>query len=138
MTSTTLDLVFDGQCGFCTRAAGWLARIDRRHRIQLHPFQRAGVHERFGLTPEETKAAAWAVTPTVRASGAGSINLALDTALGTRVFSAIYRVAPARWLQDRAYSWMANHRYLLPGATPWCSAHPEDCELAVDGATCSI
>jgi predicted DCC family thiol-disulfide oxidoreductase YuxK len=138
VSAATLDLVFDGQCGFCTRAINWIKRVDRHERIRVHPFQQAGIHERFDLSTADTQAAAWAITSDRRASGAGSINLALDTALGIGFFSAIYRIRGIRWLQDRTYIWVSNHRYLLRGVTPWCNSHPEGCELAVEGATCSL
>lgn len=138
MSATTVDLIFDGQCGFCTRAVGWIKRLDKHDRIRIHPFQRSGVKQRFELSESETQSAAWAFSRGRRVSGAGSINLALDAALGTGLFSAVYRVRAVRWLQDRAYMWIASHRYLLRGVTPWCSARPEDCDLAVEGATCSL
>lgn len=138
MHAATLDLVFDGQCGFCTHAVGWIKRLDTRGRIRVHPFQQSGVRQRFALSEEETRSAAWAISRNGRVPGAGSINLALDVALGTRMFSAAYRVPGVRWLQDRAYAWIASHRYLLRGATPWCTVHPDECDLAIEGATCSI
>lgn len=136
----TLDVVFDGQCGVCTRAAAVLARIDRRDRVRLHPAQRPGVLERFGLSAEDAAAAAWAFvdgSPDRRYRGAAAVNRALDAALGGRVLSVLYRLPGMRQLQNRAYRWVAEHRYRLRGVTPWCTQHPEDCADAPPRASCA-
>ena len=54
--STRLHVVFDGRCGFCTRAVGWVEHLDRHGRIELHAWQHPGVPERFGLTPQQCDA----------------------------------------------------------------------------------
>lgn len=143
-----IDLVFDGRCGVCTRAADWLRRRDRRGRIRLHPFQRPGVLERFGLAEAEAREAAWVLepggaavgegSPATRLRGAAAINRALDVALGVRVFLPVYRVPPIRWAQDRAYRWVAEHRYRLRGTTPWCTRHPEDCGALPGPSSCAV
>lgn len=157
-----IDLVFDGRCGVCTRAADWLRRRDRRGRIRLHPFQRPGVLERFGLAEAEAREAAWVIepggvdgargavrgasngaavgegSPATRLRGAAAINRALDVALGVRVFLPVYRVPPIRWAQDRAYRWVAEHRYRLRGTTPWCTRHPEDCGALPGPSSCAV
>lgn len=134
--TATIDLVFDGQCGFCTRAVYALQRLDRHHRLRFHPFQRAGVRERFGLSFEEAHQAVWSFGPGPRQAGAAAVNASLDAALGVRMFSAVYRVPGLRQVQDHGYRWIADHRYRLRGVTPWCVSHPEDCGLAVAGAGC--
>ena len=134
----TVDLIFDGQCGFCTRSVNWIQRLDRHSRVRLHPSQRLAVRDRFGLTEDDIQSAAWAFVAGQRTAGEGAINLALDAALGTRVFTVLHRLPGVRWAQERAYRWVSDHRYLLRGVVPWCSQHPDDCELAVEGATCSL
>lgn len=142
--TSSVDLVFDGNCGFCTRAALWLERADRRGRVEIHPLQRPGVLDRFGLTEQEALGAAWAYRRQADAGapaphrGAAAVNLALDAVFGTRIFSAIYRMPGIWWLQDRGYQWIADHRYLLKGATPWCSQHPEDCPGAGADMSCTL
>ncbi|WP_290342238.1 thiol-disulfide oxidoreductase DCC family protein [Corynebacterium auris] len=135
---TAVDLVFDGQCGFCTRAVLAIKRLDRNGRVTVHPFQRDGVLDQFDLTPPDVQNAAWAISGTGRYGGAGSINIALDAALGISLFSRFYRLPGVRHAQDRVYGWVASRRYLFRGVTPWCSANADDCGAAVPGASCGI
>ncbi len=123
-----LDLVFDGRCGFCTRAVGWVHRLDRHHRISTHAYQEPGVLERFGLTESQAHTAVWAVVGGTKSAGAAAVADTLDAALGTRIFGKLYRLPPVRMLQDRVYQWVADHRGKFPGVTPWCERHPEECE----------
>jgi len=138
-TTAHIEMVFDGQCGFCTRAAEWLRRRDRRSRIGFHPFQRSGVLERFDLTEAEACGAVWAFearggdTEPVRLRGAAAANRALDVALGVRLFHPLYRLPLVRQVQDRVYTWVAEHRHRLRGVTPWCVTHPDDCGEPLSG-----
>jgi predicted DCC family thiol-disulfide oxidoreductase YuxK len=119
-------LVFDGECGFCTRTIGWLRLLDRRRMIETVPYQRPGVPERIGASPAECAASVqWRGDDGSRASGAEAVNAALAVALGTDWPRRIYRRTAA--LQQRAYQWVTDHRYRLPGITPWCTRYPHDC-----------
>lgn len=122
-------LVFDGGCGFCTRSAGWLRRLDRHGRIELQPFQRAGAPESVGVTAEQCREAVqWLGPDGVRRSGADAVNAALSTALGTGIPAVVYGATAG--VQERVYTWVAEHRGRLPGAVPHCERHPEDCSTA--------
>lgn len=119
-------LVFDGRCGFCTRSVGWLRRLDRHRRIELLPLQQPGAPARVGATVEQCLAAVrWLGTDSSQAAAAEAINAALAAALGTRVPLLVYKLT--RPAQERLYQWVANNRYRLPGATPWCERRPADC-----------
>lgn len=149
-SGSPLDVVFDGQCGVCTRAALWLEARGRRGRIRVHPYQRPGVLEEFGISETAASQAAWAferrdpgdgtAKPAGAAGyrGAAAINRALDAALGVRLFLPLYRVPGIRWAQDRAYRWVAENRFRLRGVTPWCETHPEDCPGVTGPASCAI
>ncbi len=119
-------LVFDGECGFCTRCVHWLHRLDRRARIETVPYQASGVPESIGATATECgDAVQWVGPDGQRRSGAAAVNGALDVLTRTPVPSALYRLTSG--LQERAYAWVADHRSRFPGTTPHCSAHPGDC-----------
>lgn len=121
-------VVFDGWCGPCTWAAGFLLRKDRRARLRVVASQVPGVRERFRLSADEAASAAWAFDSRGgRFRGAAAINHALDVALGVCLFHPMYRIPGMRQLQDACYAWIANHRRVLPSASPWCRTHPGAC-----------
>jgi predicted DCC family thiol-disulfide oxidoreductase YuxK len=119
-------LVFDGQCGFCMRALGWLRLLDGKRLIETVPHQRPGVPESIGATPEEcAESVQWRGPDGVRLEGAAAVNAALGVALGTSMPLAAYQRSAG--IQERLYRWVAEHRRRLPGLTPWCARYPEDC-----------
>jgi predicted DCC family thiol-disulfide oxidoreductase YuxK len=119
-------LVFDGNCGFCTRALGWLRLADRRRVIVTVPLQRAGVAERLGLTPEQCAGAVqWRGADGERAEGAEAIAAALSVALVNDWPRRLYRRTGAA--QRALYDLVARNRHRLPGITPWCARYPDDC-----------
>lgn len=135
-------LVFDGHCGFCTRAVLAVLRFDRRGRVRALPLQGPRVLELTGLTAEQALHQAWWITGGGRAGverigGAGA--MAAAASVVTRVpLLAAYRLPGARQVADRAYRWVAGHRRLLRGVTPWCEAHPEaGCDADV-GVSCGV
>ena len=121
-------LIFDGECGFCTRSRDLLIKLDRRHRMRTVPLQRPGVAEQAGVSEDELrKAVYWLAEDGSKFSGAEAVNAALSAALGSGIPLRIYRLPGVRALQDAAYRWVAANRHRLPGKTPWCTSHPENC-----------
>jgi predicted DCC family thiol-disulfide oxidoreductase YuxK len=124
----TGTLIFDGNCGFCTRSRNFLVRLDRKRRIRTVPYQRQGTAEAAGVSLERLATEVCFVdaagTP---AWGAAAVNAALGTALGIRLPTTVYRLPGIRGLQDRLYRWVSANRHRLPGTTPWCEDHPADC-----------
>jgi predicted DCC family thiol-disulfide oxidoreductase YuxK len=119
-------LVFDGECGFCTRTVGWLRLLDRRRVIETAPYQRPGVPERVGVSRERCAGSVqWRGADGSRAEGAEAVNAALAVALDTDWPLRLHR-RTAR-LQQRVYQWVTENRYRLPGVTPWCTRYPHDC-----------
>ena len=129
-------LVFDGWCGFCTRSVDVIRRLDRHGRLEVLAHQRHGVYQRTGLTRAECEAAAWVVhRDGTRTSGARAVADALAVATGRRWPVRSFAVPGVAALADRAYAWVAANRRRLPGAEPWCQAHPGSCEAGV--ASCA-
>ena len=125
-------LIFDGDCGFCTRSRNLLVRLDRRGRLRTVPYQQAGVAEAAGVSREDlARAVFWegdgAGPDGGRYWGAEAINAALCTALGNSLLLRLYRLPGIRRLQDRVYRWVAANRFRFPGVTPWCTSHPASC-----------
>ncbi|MBO0872790.1 MAG: DUF393 domain-containing protein [Pseudonocardia sp.] len=119
-------LVFDGECGFCTRTLGWLRLADRRRLIETAPYQRPGVPESIGASREQCAASVqWRGADGTRVEGAAAISAALAVALDATWPVGLYRHTSR--LQARLYEWVSANRYRLPGVTPWCTRYPHDC-----------
>lgn len=102
--------------------------LDRRHRVTMVPFQKPGAAATHGLSIAQCESSAWAITPDQRRyPAAAAVNLALAVALGTRLPLWLYSVPGIRQLQDSAYAWVARNRSRLPGDTPYCEQHPNEC-----------
>jgi len=106
-----LQLVYDGECAFCTRLARWVERTDRRGRISARPNQEPGLIEELGLTREEVDRASWAIESGRRFEGAAGINRVLrELGGGWRLLGSLYLVPPIAWVEDRYYKRVARRR----------------------------
>ena len=114
-------LIFDGDCGFCTASVNVIRRFIRP-RCDIEPWQRTDITA-FGLTEADCTEAVQFVDAD---EGVTS---------GSRAVMAMLRTAPQPWplvgaigdrpgvavVADRAYRWIAQNRYRLPGSTPACA-----------------
>lgn len=121
--TTTPVLVYDGDCGFCTRSALWIAgRWTAPARIvawqTLGPDGLAAV----GLTETDTRDAAWWIEPDGRRRrGHRAIAAAMAHASGwVRLTGRLLAVPPCSWLGALVYPLIARYRHRLPGGTPSC------------------
>lgn len=114
-------LVFDGDCGFCTRSAQWLVE-HTGPRAAVVPWQSIPL-ERWGLTEAECRAAVQFVTKSGEVlNGAPAIAGLLRTS--RTPWPAVARMMA--WpgisvLAAKVYAQVAAHRDRLPGATDQCS-----------------
>ncbi|NHN55569.1 DUF393 domain-containing protein [Calidifontibacter sp. DB0510] len=115
-------LIFDGDCGFCTRTARFADRFVSAGRYQVAAWQELDLPA-FGLTPQECTEAAQFVDDQGRVS-AGHRAIAAGLTHGRAVWRPLGHliVTPGiEALSARAYAWVAAHRYQLPGGTPQCA-----------------
>jgi predicted DCC family thiol-disulfide oxidoreductase YuxK len=121
--SATPLLIFDGDCGFCTSCADWVAA--RWHgNARAVPWQFLGTDElaAHGLTRDDVRAAAWWIDVDGNPSR-GHLAIARSLAAGSGWTAAVGRVLlvpPFRWLGAAAYPLIARMRHRLPGGTPAC------------------
>lgn len=94
--------------------------------------QAHGVIERTQLTTDQTERAAWTVSGDVRAGGPRGVALMLAIAWGTKLPLLPWKLPLVPWALDRVYEAIASNRSRLPGDTPWCVAHPDDCAAQGD------
>jgi predicted DCC family thiol-disulfide oxidoreductase YuxK len=88
------------------------------------PNQTRDLIEQYRLSRADVDRDAWALDATGgKWSGAAAINRVWRELGGVwRVVAEIYRFPPIRWLENRAYRWIADHRTWLSG---WWGVEPE-------------
>ncbi|MEI2820689.1 MAG: DUF393 domain-containing protein [Marmoricola sp.] len=113
-------LLYDADCGFCTRSANWL--VKQGCTVTLTPWQVADLAA-MGITEADAAARLHLVDGTrvevghraIATALASSPRLALRLAGRILFVSALDR--PLSW----AYDYLAKHRHQLPGGTPTCA-----------------
>ena len=115
-----LTVLYDADCGFCTRSIDVLMRSGARAKFQ--PLQTADLIT-LGIDPRR----ATREMPAVLTNG--------DIVYGAQAFRAALSSGP-RWMRSLAalmrcslvsalarvgYHWVATHRHHLPGGTPTCA-----------------
>jgi predicted DCC family thiol-disulfide oxidoreductase YuxK len=121
-------LVFDGECGFCTRCRDVLTRLDRNGRLVTMAAQQQLARQKTGLDLDELrKSVLWLDRDGTTCRGAAAINAALTAATGSRLFVLLYRLPGMRQAQEAVYRLVAANRHRFPGSTPWCHRHPQHC-----------
>ena len=120
-------LVFDGDCGFCTTTARLLQRLVERggKDFAVAPWQELDLAA-LGLTAQSCLAAAQWVGRDGTVS-AGHLSIAAALRAGRPVWrpvGVLLTLPGISPLAARAYQWVADHRYALPGGTPACGLPP--------------
>jgi predicted DCC family thiol-disulfide oxidoreductase YuxK len=119
--ASTGRLIYDADCGFCTRTAQWLARR-RPERVTIVPWQALPDLAALGLTARDvTERAYWQGASGTLSPGDEAIAAALvargGLALAAGRLIASSLVAP---LSAFIYDWVAAHRHAMPGSTDAC------------------
>ncbi|MFC7341429.1 thiol-disulfide oxidoreductase DCC family protein [Saccharopolyspora griseoalba] len=124
MAAELPQLIYDGDCGFCTRSARLATRLPVRMRVR--PWQEVDL---AALGTDERRArheVLWVSTSGRVSGGAAAVADLFESCrapwplLGRAMSAPLVRV-----LAERVYRWVADNRYRLPGATPACQLPPE-------------
>ena len=117
-------LIFDGDCGFCTTTANFIARHSSSP-IAIHPWQFIDVSA-YGLTEAQVSAKVYMVVDGVPFAGheafAQILLLQRNWVLKTLGWLAMH--PPISWLARPVYWLVAKYRHKLPGGTPACKLEP--------------
>ena len=116
-------LVYDADCGFCTRSVRFIERwVDRRQRYDVRPWQSLDLAA-VGLTAQDCDEAAQFITADGRVlSGHRAIaTAATHGAPGWRPVGHLLLAPGISWVAARTYRWVAAHRHRLPGGTAACA-----------------
>ena len=117
-----VQLIYDGQCGFCIRSARWIeARLPDEARVE--PWQSLDL-DRLGLSRLDVEAAVWWIDDSRRggrlrrARGAEAIGRSLIAAGGAwGVIGRLIAHRPLLWLARPVYALVAANRHLFPAST---------------------
>lgn len=112
------QLVYDADCGFCTRSAQWLDPAP----VPWHTLDLVAV----GATQEQADAnAGWLVDGQITALGAEAITEALRAKGGTsRLLGRLLTVPGLRGIAHLVYPRIAANRHRMPGGTAACRYEP--------------
>lgn len=113
-------LVYDGDCGFCTKSARWGA-AGVVGPVSVQPWQSLDLAE-LGLTEQDVTSAAWWFDDDgAKHRGSRAAAGVLAASRGwRRLAGLLLQVPPISWLAIPAYALVARYRYKLPGATDAC------------------
>jgi predicted DCC family thiol-disulfide oxidoreductase YuxK len=116
-------LVFDGDCGFCTRSAHWLA-AHTADPLQVVPYQALDLAT-LSLSEHDVTHYAWWLDGGRRARGHRAIARALLTCRAPwSLIGRLILLPPLSWLGAPMYRLIARYRGRLPGATTACRLPP--------------
>jgi predicted DCC family thiol-disulfide oxidoreductase YuxK len=123
---TPATLVYDGDCGFCTRSAELARRILPAGSAVI-AWQHADLPT-LGVPAERARREVVWVSRTGRvAGGAAAVGRALIAAgFPWLLLGTLLVVPPFRWAAQVGYRVVAANRYRLPGGTPACAVPPPE------------
>jgi predicted DCC family thiol-disulfide oxidoreductase YuxK len=124
VTSAGPLLVFDGDCGFCTASARWIAArwpAGSTARTVAGASLDPGVRDRVGLTDDDLARAAWWVDDDRAWSGHLAVGRALAAATGPWSLVGRLLLRPSvGWVAAPAYRVVVRFRHRLPGSSRAC------------------
>jgi predicted DCC family thiol-disulfide oxidoreductase YuxK len=115
-------LLFDGDCGFCTKAAGWAHRAAKPN-VTVAASNTVDLTD-LGLTAEDCAVALQFVDARGDIhSGAAAVAALLESSKGAwPILGRTMRLPVVRKLAAGCYRLVARNRHRLPGATTSCAA----------------
>ncbi|MCE9501448.1 MAG: DUF393 domain-containing protein [Leptospira sp.] len=120
MLAEKVVFIYDGDCGFCTKAAKALKGLDKTHKMEVVPFQTLSHDARSGISEEEFRQKAYLFSGNEKFAGASAINKAYSIAMGTGWAYKLYTFPVVRQIEDFVYTIVAKNRHKLPGGKPEC------------------
>lgn len=124
-----ITVIFDGECGVCTRTIRELRKRDSRNVLTFRPCQSIPLDGWQGVTPRKCLRSVWAIADDgTIASGSDAAALILTAMMNNRWPYRIGTLPGIRQVLQFGYGIIAKNRRKLPGDTPWCQQHPDECD----------
>lgn len=117
-------LIYDGDCGFCTRSVWLVERLPVR--CDVAPWQETDLGA-FGVNEARARDEVMWIAPDGRVFGGASAvaELLKHCAMPWRLLGWVLSAPLIRTLAALVYRWVAANRSRLPGVTPACHLPPE-------------
>lgn len=113
--------LFDADCSFCVRCAGLLERRSAKGTYAVVAWQSVNL-EALGLTPQQCQEASWyvAIDGSLHRGSDGIGRALREGAIRLRLLGVLLTLPGVRVLARVVYRWVAQNRYLMPGASDQC------------------
>lgn len=123
-----VTVIFDGECGVCTKIIRKLHDWDRRNVLEFRACQSVPLDGVSDVTPTKCLRWVWAIADDgTIASGSDAAALILAAMMNNWWPYRIGRWPVIQQVLTFGYRLVANNRRKIPGEKPWCQQHPEDC-----------
>jgi predicted DCC family thiol-disulfide oxidoreductase YuxK len=109
-------VIYDGDCGVCSRSVALLTKWDSNRDLDVIPSQAPGVRERFPWIPPRAYVESVQVVRTSDGrtwQAAAALEELLEVLPKGRLISWVFSVPFARPLADKFYKWFARDRYRI-------------------------
>ncbi|MEB3275018.1 MAG: thiol-disulfide oxidoreductase DCC family protein [Prochlorothrix sp.] len=132
-------LIYDGNCNLCVTFTQLLQRFDRDDLFTYVPMQNRDRLQTWGISPQDCELGMILLAgdpPQQRWQGSDAAEEVIRLLPLGAAFIAAYRQLPgAKWLGDRSYEQIRDHRYQWFGARP--QTYWATCASPSDDSSCS-
>ncbi len=126
-------VIYDGNCNICTTLTQLLENLDKGQLFDYLPMQDEAACVKLGVTPQDCEMGMILIdgtSPERRWQGSNAIEEIGRLLPVGELFISAYRVMPGmKWIGDRIYDQVRNHRYTWFGkrSSTYQSAYPIGC-----------
>jgi len=129
----TYHVIYDGNCNLCVTLVQLLETLDQGHQFNYIPMQDHQGLSRFSVTPCECNLGMILIDgnqPDHRWQGSDAAEEIGRLLPAGAIFVTAYRTLPGlKWMGDRIYQQVRDHRYTLFGkrSSTYQSSYPSGC-----------
>ncbi|HEY9831692.1 MAG TPA: DCC1-like thiol-disulfide oxidoreductase family protein [Stenomitos sp.] len=131
-------VIYDGNCNLCSTLVQGLENLDKGQLFDYIPMQDEQALRQFGVTPQDCEMGMMlidAASPERRWQGSDAAEEIGNLLPGGDMVVSAYRTLPGmKWMGDRVYEQVRDHRYSWFGkrSSTYKSAYPVGCAAVPD------